>query len=85
MRRAPPAGREFLVARTVPRQKMQRFKRILIGNVKKKILFALRAKKKGIVKSFLSKKEYNKEKNFLGAAREKKGYSKKLSKQKGIQ
>ena len=39
----------------------------------------------GIVKSFLSKKGYNKEKNFLRAAREKKGYSKKLSKQKEVQ
>ena len=56
-----------------------------MGTIKKKTFFALRAKKKGIVKSFLSKKGYNKVKNVLRAAREKEGYSKKLSKQKGVQ
>ena len=53
-----------------------------MGTIKKKIFFALRAKKKGIVKNFLSKKGYNKVKNYFRTAREKKEYSKKLSKQK---
>ena len=55
------------------------------GTILKKNFFALRALKRGTMKSFLSKKWHNKVKNFLRAARAKKWYNEKLSKQKGVQ
>ena len=39
----------------------------------------------GTIKSLLSQKEYNKVKDFLRAAHEKKGYKKKLAKPKGVE
>ena len=55
------------------------------GTILKKNFFALRALKRGTMKSFLSKKWHNKVKKFLRAARAKKGYNEKLSKQKVAQ